>query len=344
MLMNTEEADSELPKQKKHKKHKDKSSRHSEKKRKHEEVDQIEHSSPVKKHGHRHQKRESSENDQTLTADKPDHSPFHHETSSLYVPLAPIAQSHPIQGLCAEHLSPHILTYFAPFHGTIISYSNARISSAPEEALSSGEGRKVYSQAINEYAATHVWLTADFLIFKPSKGDIIEGYINLQNESQIGLLCWNFFSASIDRKRLPKQWKWVPGSMTAGKRKRKLKRPSSDREMDIDESSQSQSHNKVPKSPESIEGYFTDGNGEKIQRLVQFRVNDVETSAGVSREVGLISVKGTMLSDEDEAELLHNERIETLGGVNRGMDAGNQPAAGRVSNAHDDMIDVDSPS
>ncbi|PBP25479.1 RNA polymerase Rpb7-like domain-containing protein [Diplocarpon rosae] len=72
-------------------------------------------------------------------------SPFHLQTSSLYLPLAPVSQKFPLEGICAEHLSPLLLTYYPPFKG---------------------------------------------------------------NEGHLGLVCWNLFNASIERKRLPSNWEW----------------------------------------------------------------------------------------------------------------------------------------
>ena len=58
-------------------------------------------------------------------------SPFHIQTSSIYLPLAPISQRQPLEGICAEHLSPLILTFYPPLGGVILSYNNPRISERP---------------------------------------------------------------------------------------------------------------------------------------------------------------------------------------------------------------------
>src|SRR5450432_1640489 len=55
-------------------------------------------------------------------------SPFHTQTSSIYLPLAPISQRQPLEGICAEHLSPLILTYYPQLSGVILSYSQPRMS------------------------------------------------------------------------------------------------------------------------------------------------------------------------------------------------------------------------
>ena len=138
-------------------------------------------------------------------------SAFVQQTSSLYLPLSPCAYNFPLEGLCAEHISPLLLTYYPPLKGVVLSYSNARMSEHPNEAIDSNTktgGQKILSRSIDEYAVTYVWLTADFLIFRPKRGTYLEGYVNVQNESILGLICYNYFNAGIERAKLPSDWSW----------------------------------------------------------------------------------------------------------------------------------------
>ncbi|KAG9735711.1 hypothetical protein KCU73_g10440, partial [Aureobasidium melanogenum] len=48
-------------------------------------------------------------------------SPFVKQTSSFYLPLSPIYHAFPVDGLCAEHISPLLLTYHPPLRGVILS-------------------------------------------------------------------------------------------------------------------------------------------------------------------------------------------------------------------------------
>lgn len=66
----------------------------------------------------------------------------------------------------------------------------------------------VLSRSIDEYAVSFVWLTADFLIFRPEKGTELVGHVNLQAESVLGLICYNYFNAAIEKSRLPEDWSW----------------------------------------------------------------------------------------------------------------------------------------
>ena len=308
--MSTDLADSISTKSRSHRKDKDRSEKRNGKKRKHRQSEPIESSTKKQKHrkhksSHLHKSREQPVDSKTT-------SPFHKQTSSLYLPLAPIAQRHPVQGLRAEHLSPLVLNYYAPFRGVIISYSNPRLSNDGDDPSATDCRQKVFARSYNEYAANFVWLTADFLIFRPERGSVIEGFINLQNESNIGLVCWNFFSASIEQKRLPKDWRWIPGGMSGGKRKKKLKKPASD-EMDMyDEAVETVDpvHNL-----DDVEGHFKDANGKKIEGLVQFRVKSVDVPRTAHRDYSIMSIQGTMLSEQDENDLLRKEQADTLPGI-----------------------------
>lgn len=226
------------------------------------------------------------------TSDALDESPFYEETYSLFLPLSPICYNHPLQGLCAEHLSPLILSYYLPFHGVVISYENTKLSAEPPQDLNSEIPSPVLARSVDEYAASFVWLTADFLIFRPRKNDVMEGWINLQNEGNLGLVYLNFFNVSIERKRLPKSWRWVPGGMNQGVRK-------SDKES---------YHGKGAKQTNGA-GYFINEGGEKVDGLVRFRVVQVETSRSSGRENSFFDIEGTMLSEEEEKELREQDTI-----------------------------------
>ena len=326
----------EIGKAKKHKKHRHRSNEKSELKRKHKTSEHIELSSPTKKQRHESRSKSPSADASKRVGNTIDSSPFHQHTSSFYLPLAPIAQRHPIQGLCAEHLSPLLLTYYPPFHGVIISFSNPRCSEFPHNSSSTDGRQKAYARSVDEYAANFIWLTAEFLIFRPQAGNVIEGFINLQNEGNIGLVCWNFFSASIERNRLPKDWRWVPGGMSMGKRKKKLKGPSPERGIDVEEDNASMS-----KKLKDAEGYFQDANGVKIEGNISFRVKDVDTSGSMHRENGFLSIYGTLLDSDEEREILRREQSSTGISHNVGSDVRGHFMSGALTNGDDGAMVVD---
>ncbi|KAL3422588.1 DNA-dependent RNA polymerase i subunit a43 [Phlyctema vagabunda] len=232
----------------------------------------------------------------------PNESPFHLQTCSLYLPLAPVSQRFPLEGLCAEHISPLILTYYPPFSGVVLSYSNPRISEVPY----GDDGDSTLLKSIDEYAVSWAWLTADFLLFKPEKGAKLEGYVNLQNEGHLGIVCWNLFNASIERRRLPADWKWVG----------------------VDEEATAEGAEVGENYAEDGIGYYVDGEGKRIEGSVKFRVRDIESSH--DRERGFLSIEGTMLSEEAENELIEQSN-ETQNRGNAGRRLGGSRALGATS-------------
>ena len=292
-----------------HKKSRDKSDKKDKKKRKRDQLeDELVEKTPSKKH-------RSSKTHKDLTtgpsnstfSDSPNHSPFFTQTSSLYLPLSPISQLHPLPGLCAEHISPLLLTYYPPFHGVILSYSNPRLCNDPQQSDDPGQKTTVLARTIDEYAASFVWVTADFLLFKPQKGGWIEGWVNLQNESHVGLICWNLFNASIGRKHLPKDWKWI-GHDAEVKRKTKLK---SGYKSPVGRDRRAYNANGIDGSEvQEDEGHFEDATGNRVEACLRFRVKDVETSPSIDREKGFLSIEGTLLSEEEENNVLEQEHIK----------------------------------
>lgn len=274
------------------KKHK---SSDSEKKRK--RPSEEESSSQKKSKKHRSEKKNRSQKEPTpsqpptrsIPQDPLLLSPFHLQTASLYLPLAPISQRHPLEGLCAEHISPLLLTYYPPLHGVILSYSNARISNEP---FQNPEPNGTLLKSIDEYATSWAWVTADFVLFKPERDGWLEGYVNLQNEGHLGIVCWNLFNASIESSRLPRDWKWV--GIEGG--------------AEIENESTSNGANYA----EDGIGYYVDGSGKKIEETIRFRIKDIEASH--DRERGFLSIAGTMLGDKEEAELQQRERTNNKNG------------------------------
>lgn len=295
---------------KKHKKHrKEKNLNSDSKKRKRSEHHDPSTSSPTKKH----QLKYPAQGSTTATTpvqplESADKSPLFQQTSSLYLPLSPIALRDPLQGLCAEHLSPLILNYYPPLNGVILSYTNVKLS---ERVPNDGDPRDNLglARSIDEYAVSYVWVTADFLLFRPQRGCTIEGWINLQNEGNLGLVCWNYFNASIERQRLPKEWRWIPGGAGGAHRPRsqKLKRPAMDSDTDMEGEDEDEEEAPYVNGVSDEEGHFVDANGKKVEGTLQFMVTDMETSRSADRDQGFLSIHGTLLSDKEEKELREQE-------------------------------------
>ncbi|KAF2454623.1 hypothetical protein BDY21DRAFT_352295 [Lineolata rhizophorae] len=220
-------------------------------------------------------------------------SPFMLQTTSMYLPLSPITLSDPIDGIRAEHLSPLLLTYSPMLKGIVLSYGNIRLSEQPHSGQK--EGEQVLARCVGEYGPCFVWVTVDFLLIKPRRGLTVEGWVNLQNESHLGLVCWNFFNVSVDRKRLPQSWKWVEPGLAGH---------------------QNRASNGGTNHEEVENGYFVDGKGRKVEGFIQFRLRDFETVPSIESGTEFVSLEGTLISDEEERELAVRELQKKQGKVN----------------------------
>jgi DNA-directed RNA polymerase I subunit RPA43 len=333
------------PERKRKHKHKDQSSK---KKRKHDSSliadETTVHETTSKKSS---KSKEKSKQKPSEDAPFPSDSPYVLTTATLYLPLSPISISptHALASLLAEHLSPLLLTYYPPLQGVILAYSNASISSEPPSASSPSSDPQDNPQPLtlaktaDEYGVLYVYLTATFLVFRPQPGQILEGWVNVQSEGFLGAVVLNLFSVGIERKRLPSNWKWVPpgeeeeenGVNSGGKPKKKVF--SSTEDEDDSEPSSHFDPEKEQFKPISLasdanpfsetmdlndgsaeddeaaaEGYFQSVSGHRVRGTVRFRVVDIDVIPGSDRERGFLSIEGTMLSPEEEARVLEDER------------------------------------
>ena len=238
------------------------------------------------------------QNGETPQSNLIEESLFRLQTSSFYLPLSPISQLHPLQGLCAEHLSPLILTYYAPLHGVVLSYSNLRLSEEVGDVSHRISQGSVLARSVDEYGASFVWITADFLTFNPRRGAWIEGWINLQNESHLGLVCWNLFNASIDRRRLPSDWKWIDGEKDAAAKTKAPSRNNFQQSIELQEVHVQP----IEAGTQHSQGYFEDGVGKKVEGSLRFKIKDVEASPGSDREKSFLSLEGSLLEDREELQ------------------------------------------
>lgn len=231
----------------------------------------------------------------TTTAIKSKHlsskSPFVQHTSSFYLALSPIAHQFPLEGLCAEHISPLLLTYYPPMKGVVLSYSDPRLSESPEvgsKIAKSKDDKTVLGRSVDEYAVTYVWLTVELLVFKPQRGTVLEGYVNLQNESILGLICYNYFNAGIERSRLPKDWQWVA------------------------DEAQEESGEMSRKGRRDAAGHYVNADGNKVEGKIVFKVKDFEATAGAETGSGSINIYGTLLVESEDKQVDEDARQKKL--------------------------------
>ncbi|KAJ9301291.1 hypothetical protein DTO271G3_1426 [Paecilomyces variotii] len=316
-----------------------------ERKRKHKNKD---HASPAKKRKHRdadaadlisaeasskkEKKSKDKKKEKSSEAQEPSDSPFNLVTSTLYLPLSPISISptHALASLLAEHLSPLLLTYYPPLKGIILAYSNASISSKPPTSNPAKDSDNpqplTLATTANEYGVLYVYLTATFLVFRPQRGQVLEGWVNVQSEGFLGAVVYNLFSVGIERRRLPADWKWIPpgeedDSADAKKSAATSGENSGDEEDSFDPEKEHFTPVRLPLGVETQDkgqdmdaedstatGYFQSASGHRVRGTIRFRVRDIDVIPSADRERGFISIEGTMLSPEEEEKLAADER------------------------------------
>lgn len=233
-------------------------------------------------------------------------SPFFSITASIRVAVPPISQSYPLEGVCANYLSPLLFTYDLKLKGIVMGYNNVKLASSPPQASrkpkkskepeeDESEDSGPLAQAFDEYAAPYIWITAQFLVLRLRKGLTMEANVNLQNESHIGLILWNVFSVTIEKKRLPSGWKWTETTdenteMTNG---------------DVDDDD-------FPlKRQSEVWGHWKNEKDEIVEGILRFAVKDFDvTLPNKDGEQSALMVEGTLLNEEQE-KTLEKEEEET---------------------------------
>lgn len=241
-------------------------------------------------------------------------SPFSIRTTAFWLPLSPVFQatssqndptvdhavdsigdenenaepSHlEIEGLCAEHLSPLISTYVHTLKGVLLAYQNVRLLENPADAALGFEYGSVFARTIDEYSSSYIWVAADFVLLTLQRGAEVDGEVMIQQENFISLVCWNMYTASIERKYLPNKWRWEPAQTHRGNKQQRYS--SSFAEGD---------------------GQWIDADGAPVAGLLRFRVRDVELgSVNPSRKrLVALNIEGTMLTLEEERALEQRPR------------------------------------
>lgn len=285
-------------------------------------------------------------------------SPFQLVTSTLYLPLSPISISptHALSSLLVEHVSPLLLTYYPPLRGIILAYSNPSISSNPPSATSvsskpqdSNPQPLTLAKTANEYGVLYVYLKATFLVFRPQRGQTLEGWINVQSEGFLGAVVHNLFSVGIEKSRLPVGWKWIPPGHNEGSTSDQMDissesgYPTTANTTEAEEETDSDKENHFKPLPssasvnfsdpatlaeedEASSGYFQTPSGKRVRGTIRFRVKDIDVIPGSERDKGFINIEGTMLSEEEEDNLLEVERKRFGGPKGKSSQNGIRPS------------------
>jgi DNA-directed RNA polymerase I subunit RPA43 len=291
--------------------------------------------SPKKSKKSKSRQKHGSEPAASISTDSESNSPFNLVTSTMYLPLSPISISptHALASLLAEHLSPLLLTYYPPFKGVVLAYSDASISSTPplQPVIEKDPQPLTLAITANEYGVLFVYLTATFLVFRPRRGQILEGWVNVQSDGFLGVVVYNLFSVSIERRRLPTDWEWIhpkgedEGRGKEGKRRRFAKGSSAAVSATLNLGFDPEKEHFTPLSKpltdgladyldqeqdwdSSAMGYFQSISGHRVHGTIKFRVRDVDVIPGAETDRWFLSIEGTMLTPEEETRLVAEER------------------------------------
>ncbi|KAL6400830.1 DNA-directed RNA polymerase I subunit RPA43 [Ilyonectria robusta] len=235
--------------------------------------------------------------------------PFFTQTVSLYVPLYPIGWAQPVTNCQYQHLR-HLQNKYVPsLRGVLLDYRNVAFGEKPSrKGAATDDESPATVMAKDEAAVGFGWITADVDLFVPSRGAWMEGSVNLQTEGHIGVVCFGKFNASVEARRLPPSWKWVPNE--------------SPEAQGFEETASvitSDDHGVVRQIHST--GFWVDGSGEKIKGKIRFRIRNFDV--GTSGETSYLSLEGTMLDKPGEKAVVAEEaqtakmRKNTKGGQMR---------------------------
>lgn len=217
---------------------------------------------------------------------------FHKISTSLYVSLAPVYALNSVAGIKAQHLDPLIMTYFSAVGGVVLAHLNLRVSGHEEPNGLEESSEPVVAKIMYDSPFAFLWITVDFLVWKPQPTDVLEGWINMQSPSHIGLLIHDTFNATIKRDVIPIDWTFVPNQADEEEEEDLALANSVDRavaEMEKEESETAKNERKnLFQAPKSL-GYWLDGQGKKIEGKIRFSVKSFNVSGR------FVSVQGSLI-------------------------------------------------
>lgn len=128
---------------------------------------------------------------------------FRRVSVRMHVFIAPEYVNKPLDGIREQHLDPLLLRYFDAVRGVVVAYNNLKVyrKKGSETALGA---------IIGECPFSFTWISTDLLVWSPSKGDVIEGYVTVQSPSHIALLIHDTFNATVKYSDIPPSWTFVP--------------------------------------------------------------------------------------------------------------------------------------
>ncbi|KAL4732680.1 hypothetical protein ACLX1H_001698 [Fusarium chlamydosporum] len=219
--------------------------------------------------------------------------PFYTQTVSLYEPLFPIGWAQPVTNCQYQHLQ-HLQNKYVPsLRGVLLDYKNVAFGENPgRSGAATDDETPTTVMAKGEAAVGWGWITAEVDLFVPSRGAWMEGSVNLQTEGHIGVVCFGKFNASIEARRLPPDWKWIPNEA-----------PEAQGFEETASVITADDHGVVRQIHST--GFWADGNGDKVKGKIRFRIRNFDV--GTSGEISYLSLEGTMLDKTGEKAVVAEE-------------------------------------
>jgi DNA-directed RNA polymerase I subunit RPA43 len=223
-----------------------------------------------------------------------DASLFYTERISQYVCIPPSCLADPFSAVCATVLSPLLLTYFPPAKGVVLAYEDVELESTPPAASGSKSKNKSQRQQqsesstdddapaeplllrhVDEYAAPFLWVTASFIVWRPTRNAYLTAHITDQAKTHLTLAHLNTFPVSVLKECLPSDWSWH--SEESGQMKQGWDGRLSDEG-----------------------GWWENGDGERVEGELRVRIRDVEGRMdGKGKGKGFLRVDGALISEEE---------------------------------------------
>lgn len=179
----------------------------------------------------------------------------------------------PINGLRKDHLDLLLMSYYEPVGGVVIAYENIRFESDK-------------ARVVAESPFAHVWVTVDFLVWAPKKGSVLQGWVNLQSASHVGLLVENTWNVSIPKEKIPAGWSHH--EVREGFVPKKVHVPREDPAEGVEVGEMED----MGYAPEHDTGGWMDDSGEYVDGLLRFQVESVKAMGHI------FSMEGSLLNTE----------------------------------------------
>jgi hypothetical protein len=116
----------------------------------------------------------------------------------LAAPLAPSSLGHP--AAARSVLEECLMRYHSELGGFLLAFSNARFS--VRGRYGSAEGALPLGRIVAEQPVVHAHIEAEVLLFRPVRGQVLEGVVTRVTQHHVNCLVAGMFNASILREHM----------------------------------------------------------------------------------------------------------------------------------------------